>query len=143
MIGRVTSPCIYIQDTGSEKGRGVYAGRDFQEGELIEAAPVLILFRPFTELPPRIRQIVYNWGELTKGPPASAAIYGYGSLYNHDNPANIRYKANAEEEVMNYFAARDIVKDEELTVNYNAAQGEPISEKDDWFELHGIQPITG
>ncbi len=140
---RISPPEAYVQDTGTEKGRGVFASRDFNQGELIEAAPVLVLLKPFQELPPRIQRIVYNWQNLTSGENnSSGLIYGYGSMYNHNNPANMRYEANAEDEVMYYYAARDIQKDEELTVNYNDTQGAPDSKDDNWFKKHNIKPIV-
>ncbi len=139
---RIISPDVYVEDTGTEKGRGVFAKRNFTQDELIEAAPVLVLFKPFQELPLRIRRIVYNWQNLTHGENySSGLIYGYGSMYNHNNPANMRYEANAEDEVMYYYAARDIQKDEELTVNYNDTQGAPDSEEDNWFKKQNIKPI--
>ena len=33
-------------------------------------------------------------------------------------------------------------KGEELTVNYNSANGSPVSQSDDWFERNKIEPIT-
>ncbi len=139
---KILPPDAYVQNTGTEKGRGVFANRNFSQDECIEAAPVLILLKPFQELPPRIRMIVYNWQSLTRGDtPSSGLIYGFGSLYNHNNPANLRYEANAQDEIMYYYAARDIRKDEELTVNYNATQGDPVSEDDNWFKDRNIKPI--
>ncbi len=142
MMKKIIPPDAYVKDTGTEKGRGVFANRNFTQGELIEAAPVLILLKPFQELPPRICMIVYNWQSLTQGDaPSSALIYGYGSLYNHNNPANMRYMASAEDEIMYYYAARNIQKDEELTVNYNASQGAPDSMDDNWFKDRNLEPI--
>ncbi len=141
-MNKILPPDAFVQDAGTEKGRGVFANRNFAQGERIEAAPVLILLKPFKELPPRICEIVYNWQTLTQGDtPSSGLIYGCGSLYNHNNPANMRYEANADDNIMYYFAARDILKDEKLTVNHNAAHGDPVSEDDNWFKEHDIKPI--
>ncbi len=131
----------YVKDTGTERGRGVFAARHFVEGDLIEASPVLVLYKDFDSLPPKIRRIVFNWGSLTGGERSTALTLGYGSLYNHNNPANIRFEADAAKEVINYYAARDIAIDEELTINYNSSNGQPVSDQDDWFERHGIAPI--
>ena len=138
----ITPPAAYIKQTSDGKGRGVFAAKDFRQGELIECAPVLVIERPFKKLPPRLQHVVYHWQALTDGKePGSALVYGYGSLYNHNNPANIRYQADTEQQAMVYVAARDIAKDEELTVNYNNAGGEPVSDSDNWFEMQGIKPI--
>ncbi len=136
-------PEAYVQDTGTEKGRGVFAARDYSKGEVIDTCPVVVLYRRFDQLPPKLKTLVYNWGALTAASkPASALVLGFGSLYNHDNPANMCYQADAEELVMRYVAARDITKAEELTVNYNATHGKPDSDDDNWFRRNDIKPIV-
>ena len=138
MINTIQSPDVYIKDTGTEKGRGAYAARDFKAGELIEECPVIVLIRPIAQLPPRIKTMVFNWGNLTKTQASTALALGFGSMYNHANPASIRYEAVLENESMRYIAVRDIKKDEELTINYNAGGGSHVSDKDSWFEARGI-----
>ncbi len=131
----------YVKNTGTERGRGVFAARNFVEGDLIESSPVLVLYVGYDSLPPKIRRVVFNWGSLTGGKRATAVALGYGSLYNHNNPANIHFEADAVKEVINYYAAQNIAIDEELTINYNSANGQPVSQHDDWFERNGIVPI--
>jgi SET domain-containing protein len=138
MINTIDSPDIYIKDTGTIKGRGAFAKRDFAEGDIVEQAPVIILLRPFEQLPPRLKTIVFNWGNLANTTPSHALSLGFGSLYNHDNPANLRYEAAPDQEAINYIAVRAIKKDEELTINYNAGGGSHMSDKDTWFKQHGI-----
>lgn len=142
MIEPIYSPDTVVKDTGTVKGRGVYALRDFKEGELIEECPVIILIRPINQLPPRLKTMVFNWGSLTKTSAATALALGFGSMFNHDNPANVRYEAVLENESMRYLAVRDIKKDEELTINYNAGGGSHISEEDSWFKVRGIKLLT-
>jgi len=142
MIEAIQSVDARVEDTGTEKGRGVFANRDFAEGELVEACPVIVLLRPYDQLPPRIQTVVFNWGNLAKTTPSHALSLGYGSLYNHDNPANLRYEAVLENEAIHYIAVRAIHKDEELTINYNAGGGSHLSNKDSWFINHGIELIS-
>ena len=35
-------------------------------------------------------------------------------------------------------AARDIDRDEQITINYNASAGEPTSAEDNWFDFRDI-----
>jgi len=142
MINPISPADVYIKDTGTIKGRGVFAGKAFSAGELVEACPVIVLLRPLDELPPRIKTIVFSWGSLTDTAPSNALSLGYGSLYNHDNPANLRYEAVPDNEALHYIAVRDIKKDEELTVNYNAGGGAPSSDNDSWFKQRGIELLT-
>jgi SET domain len=132
---------ICVKDTGTVKGRGVYALRDFAEGEVVEQCPVIILLRPYDQLPPRIQTIVFNWGNLAKTTPSFALALGFGSLYNHANPANLRYEAVPEDSTIHFIAVCAIQKDEELTINYNAGGGSHVSQEDTWFKQHNIVPI--
>jgi SET domain-containing protein len=51
------------------------------------------------------------------------------------------YRADVENQTLNYFAARDIVDGEELSVNYNSG-GQPEYEKNTWFDNKGIDLIV-
>jgi hypothetical protein len=68
---------------------------------------------------------------------------GYGSLYNHDNPSNLRYEADHERGLLRFVAVRAIDQDEELTVNYNAVGGGFASSTDTWFDRMNIEPLVG
>ena len=142
MTDAIQPTTAYINDTGTEKGRGVFADRDYQKGERVESAPVIVLTRPFRSLPPRLKTIVYNWGALTNGEPSSAVALGFGSMYNHNNPANMRYEANIANDTLNYITVQDIAEGEELTVNYNNTEGAPESKNDDWFQRNNINPLS-
>jgi hypothetical protein len=37
-------PSVYVKDTGTAKGRGVFALRDFTAGEVIELCPVVRVY---------------------------------------------------------------------------------------------------
>lgn len=134
----ITVSLGYIKDTGTPKGRGVFASRAIGEGEIVEVCPALILPYPFRQLSPQVQRYAFNWGALAKEPESYALALGYGGMYNHDNPANLRYEAVADIRCMRYIAARDIAADEELTINYNAAGGGVASERDNWFKGNGI-----
>ncbi len=74
---------------------------------------------------------------------AQALALGYGSLYNHSNPSNLRYEAGREAHVMRLIAVGDIAAGEELTINYNAGGGGAASEDDWWFKEKGIELVPG
>lgn len=139
----LSPPSLTIRDTGTPKGRGVFATRDIRSGDVVEVAPVLVLKTGFESLPDLLKTYVFNWTALTGVPRGQAVALGYGSMYNHGNPANLRYIADARRNVMRYVAARDIAAGEELTINYNASGGAPESDEDTWFENVGIDVIDG
>ena len=98
---------------------------------------------PFEQLPEEVRKLVYDWGGLAGMPDTHALALGYGSLYNHGNPASLRYGADEAGLLLRLVAVRDVAAGEELTINYNAEGGEPVSGDDYWFEMNGVTPIAG
>ncbi|MGH1373631.1 MAG: SET domain-containing protein-lysine N-methyltransferase [Cellvibrionaceae bacterium] len=136
-------PDVFVAQSSPEIGRGVFANRAFLKGELVDTCPVVVLLKPPTLLPPRIQTLVYSWSTLIgSSSPSTALPLGYGALYNHNNPANMRYEADSEGLLLRYFAAQDIGKGDELTVNYNNQGGEPVSKVDTWFNQHKVTPIV-
>ena len=128
----------YVKDTGTPKGRGVFAGRALARGEICEICPLIHVHTPFDRLPPEIRRILFGGTVIGLPPGNTGLVLGYGSVYNHANPANLRYTATDDRQGMIYIADRDIEKDEELTINYNASGGATRSTKDNWFMDNGV-----
>lgn len=114
-----------------KKGRGVFALKDFKEGDIIENAPVLI-FTPKERKhleKTLLNYYIYPW-RSTRG--ASLAL-GFGSIFNHSFSPNADWKQNFKTQNMVYRAIKNIKKGDEITVNYN---GEPDDKTPiDWFEV--------
>lgn len=138
----ISSPSVYIKDTGTAKGRGAFASRAHAKGETVEACPVVLFSGAYTSIPEEVRQLLFNWGVLANTTSGHCLALGYGSMYNHENPANMRYEADVAARALRFVAIRDIAVDEELTVNYNAVGGGHESERDTWFTNMGIEPYT-
>ncbi|HEX8353551.1 MAG TPA: SET domain-containing protein [Pyrinomonadaceae bacterium] len=136
-------PSVYVRDTGTPKGRGVFASRAFGVGEVVEECPVVLLRKPYDVLHKELKTIVFHW-QVPEGSAATQALaLGYGSLYNHSNPSNLRYETDREALLMRFVAVRDIRPDEELTINYNADGGAAVSVDDWWFDEKGIKLVSG
>lgn len=118
---------LYIR-TVAGKGRGVFAQRLIQPGELVERAPVIVL--PAKEWESLERTILfhycYSWGDT------KALALGLGSLFNHAYQPNTLYTRNFDEQIIEYTARRLILPDEELTINYN---GDPDDADPVWFAV--------
>jgi len=84
-----------------------------------------------------VRRILFNWGVLANTASNHCLALGYGSLYNHGNPANMRYEGDAEAKLLRFVAIRAIAAGEELTVNYSAEGGGHESAENDWFARMG------
>ncbi len=136
-------PSVYVKDTGTPKGKGVFAARTFGAGEVVEESPVILFRKSYGMLHKELKTFVFHW-EVPEGAAATQALaLGYGSLYNHSNPSNMRYVTDVEALVIRFIAVRDIAPGEELTINYNSDGGEPVSEEDWWFEEKGIKLVEG
>jgi SET domain-containing protein len=143
-MNRIHPPDVYVDDTPTGKGRGVYAGRDFREGEVVEVAPVIVIENRESELLRHtlLRTYDFDWRVLARTEtPATAIAGGYGGMYNHANPANMAYHADPVSLTLAFTAARDIDREEELTINYNARGGGPVWHEDNWFDREGIRLI--
>jgi len=136
-----TTSQICLRDTGTAKGRGMFALPRFEEGALVEECPVVLLEAPFRALPEPLKTLVFNWGFLTDGPAMHALALGHGSLYNHENPSNLRYVADAQAELLRLFAVRRIEPGEELTINYNAHGGGHVWHDNKWFDRMNVRPL--
>ncbi len=119
---------------------GVFASRDIEMGEVVEIAPVILIETEFDNLEISLQRRVFNWERLASVSEVSAIALGYGSMYNHENPANMRYSSAFDGQAVMFIAARSITCGEELTINYNRTGGEPVSDEDVWFETCGVTP---
>lgn len=129
-----------VRPTGTATGRGVYAPRNFQPGEIVEVCPVVLVPGPFASLPEAVRRITFPWGLMTGTGSQHAIAYGYGGIYNHANPANLRYEALDGPGCLKFTAARRIAECEELTINFNSLTGDIQSDNDTWFQALGVPP---
>lgn len=131
------SPSIYVSDTGTARGNGVFAGRDFAAGEHIETCTVLPYRMSFDLLSDELQRVVFDWSDDDDPRPFHAHVLGMGSFYNHANPANVRYEAHRDLLEMRYYTVEPIARGTEMTINYDG-DGGPTSDEDYWFEAMGI-----
>jgi hypothetical protein len=82
--------------------------------------------------------LLFHWDQLANVPDTRALALGYGSLYNSANPANLRYEADASQQVLRFIAHRDIRADEELTINYDGDGGAEWQDHN-WFVENSIE----
>ncbi len=126
-----------VEDRG-RGGRGVFARHDIPSGTLIERAPVLLVpaSHVYETMPdgrvrcPSLTWYVFDWrfDDAPKHKFGSndhiALALGYGSLYNHDWPANARWQ-RVVPDLLEVTAHRDIPAGREITINYNGEPDDP------------------
>jgi len=108
---------IYVSTSENLNGiRCIKAARDIKAGEMIESCPVILI--PNSEFDHFNKTILasydYNWDD-----DFGAFVLGYCVLTNHSFSANTIYKRNVAGKKMEYYAVKDIKKDEEVLINYN------------------------
>lgn len=105
------------------KGRGIVAGRPFDEGELIERNPVIVIPADEWELVGSsvVSTFCFSWGDDTE---ATAIALGHASLFNHSYQPNAFAELRMRQRIIEFRALRDIDEGEEITINYN---GDPES----------------
>lgn len=112
------SPLIEVKRTRG-KGRGVFAKVAIPAGTVFERVPLLVIpAREVLECEHGgfLTQYVFEYGKGTV-----ALALGFGSLYNHSYTPNARYD-DAGKQVKEFRALRDILKGEEITINYNGSE---------------------
>lgn len=109
------------------KGRGVVAGRRFRRGDLVDAAPVVVIPAREWEL---IQQTVvgrfcFGWDDATG---SVAVALSRMSLLNHSYTPNVVSEKHLRSRLIAFIGLRDIEIGEELTLNYNGDPGsrEPL-----------------
>lgn len=110
---------IAWMDISEEKGRGMFALRDFKKGDVLETAPVI----------PVAKENVVNSGEAPDGylldwdgnyeNEEYCMPLGYIMMYNHSKEPNIMLDQDYDKYTMQAIALRDIKKGEELCWDYN------------------------
>ena len=118
-VETMTGANIAWQEIDEQKGRGMFALRDFKKGEILETAPVI----------PVAKENVVESGEAPDGylldwdgnyeNEEYCMPLGYIMMYNHSKEPNIMLDQDYDKYTMQAIAIRDIRKGEELCWDYN------------------------
>ena len=101
-------------------GRGVYAGRPYRKGAIVERAEIIRVPKREIKSPHVLSFYVFAWDH-----DSSAVALGIGSLYNHSHTPNLDAYAAPDSSRIAFVATRSIRAGEELTIAY-AAPGETV-----------------
>ena len=124
---------VRVQDT-LNKGRGVFANKDFDLGELIELCDTIFLEKKDAEFISFTTLHYYTFEIDNKN---ELLVMGLGSFYNHSYTPNAKclifpLKYENDYYLMRFEAIKKIRKDEEILINYG---GTPDSKKPVGFEV--------
>lgn len=115
-------PSVSIRPTPI--GRGVFAEKEFVEGEIIEVAPTITDCK--TNFADRMEDYLFSHNT---DPKCSVIAFGYASMYNHKNNPTAEWKVN-DNDTMEITALTNISKGDEIFISYS----------DDYWKSRDIQP---
>jgi SET domain-containing protein len=124
------APCGLEVRTPPGRIRGVYATRPIAAGEVVEAAPTLLIDESAARLMDQT-PLAHYYFEWSDDGPSWAFLFGFGMLYNHSFRPNLDFHRDYDARTIIFTALRDIAPGEQLTINYNGFpdDGSPL-----WFE---------
>jgi hypothetical protein len=106
---------VVVKQSSVVAGLGVFAGKDFSRGELIELCPVL----PLAPAAWQSSTSLFEHAVTVSLRPLKAVLpLGYGALYNHADSPNATWSVVSSAETMEVTAARDIALGEEIFIFY-------------------------
>ncbi|BAZ80894.1 SET domain-containing protein [Sphaerospermopsis kisseleviana CS-549] len=119
---------LVVRDT-EIKGRGVFAQRDFELGEIIDIANVIVI--PKQQVKLITHTVLCNYYFGWHGESGAIAL-GYGSLFNHSYQPNALYVKKFDQQIIEIIAYKYIREGQEITINYNGNVDDltPI-----WFDV--------
>lgn len=126
---------LEVKYISPKKGRGVVAKRKILRRSVVELANVVLLPNNEYELiqDTILYHYIFEWDDpKNKGEKTNAIAFSICQFFNHSYSPNLQYFYDYKNSTIEYVAIRDILKGEELTVNYNAK----VEDKSPvWFEV--------
>jgi uncharacterized protein len=105
---------IRIGESTCVKGqRGVFATADFQEGDVVEKCPCVLV-------PSDMDLGGFNEYTFDAGKGKQGLAFGYGCMYNHSKKPNVEFDYDRKTNTKTYTALRDIAAGEELFSSYGS-----------------------
>jgi SET domain-containing protein len=114
---------LFVKDSPLH-GRGVFTSIPIRRGGIIELAPLIVLSKDDSSLIKESSLYSYYFLHGRRGEICVVGL-GYASLYNHQYPANAKYRFRLSKNLMEFSAFRDIEAGEEITINYNGTPDDP------------------
>lgn len=110
----------------AKMGRGVFADKDFDEGDVVEVSQCLKFSKRDTWTIQSMELRMYVFSDDQNG---SVLALGNGSLFNHSTRPNVTYSYHKSRNVLIFIATRKIRKGAQLFIDYGY---NPVKKRDQW-----------
>ena len=126
----MVQPYLHILPS-PERGRGVFTSSFIAEGTILEVAPVILMSADDRVLLDKtlLHDYIFEWDQSDG---SCCMALGYIPIYNHSYESNCEYEMNFEGQTIKIKAIKDILKGEELFINYNGSWND---DKSVWFDV--------
>ena len=109
-------PNVELKYSFKIKGRGVFATKNYAQGEIIEVCPGIL--QKTEHVKGRVLDYVFTYDDDN-----SIIAFGYCSMYNHSDTPNAEWEV-LDTEKMRVTATQDINRGDEIFVSYGSAYWE-------------------
>lgn len=114
---------LCVQFVSQGKGRGVFATKDFEVGDLVESSPVLIIPEEECKILRRVPSVwhyLFPWKNYQTTQGQRAVAMGNGMLFNHEDDPNCFYTFNDNQNLpsIDFYAQKKIYAGDEVTIYY-------------------------
>ena len=126
---------LEVKYISPKKGRGVVAKKKILRGKLVDVTNVVLIPNNDYNLiqDTILYHYIYEWSDpKNKGEYTNAIAFGVCQFFNHSYNPNLKYIYDYENSTIEFVAIKDILKGEELTVNYN---GRVKDKTPVWFDV--------
>jgi len=116
------SKLLEVKYISPKKGKGVFAKMKINKDTVVELANVILIpNNDYDSIQDTILyHYVFEWDDpKNKGEKINAIAFSICQFFNHSYNPNLKYFYDYENSTIEYVAINDILKGEELTVNYN------------------------
>jgi hypothetical protein len=126
---------LEIKYISPKKGRGVVAKKIIKKYTVVEVANVVLIPNNDYDLiqDTILYHYIYEWSDpKNKGEKTNAIAFSVCQFFNHSYTPNLKYTYDYKNTNIEFLAIKDILKGEELTVNYN---GKVEDKTPLWFDV--------
>jgi len=126
---------VKVKFISETKGKGLFAKKDIRKSSLIDTAHVILIPNKDYKIIEKtsLSNYCFVWeNPKYKSKYKNAVAMSICQFMNHSYTPNVRYEYNYKNDSIKFIAMRKILKDEELTINYN---GEIHDHSPVWFKV--------